>query len=85
MIAHRKKLTSREIIQTHRSRFGGCGVFSRPTPNLSEMAVGERSHKKPTTSELIDGATSPEHRDAMLDDSENDDESLKVEPLRRSN
>ena len=45
LVAHRKKLTSREIIQTHRSRFGGCGVFSRVTPHLSEMAVGARSNR----------------------------------------
>ena len=60
-------------------------MFSRLTPHHTDLAVGGHSRRKPTTSELIDGATSPEHRDAMLDDSENDDEMLKVEPLRRSN
>ena len=67
-------MTSREIIQSHRSRFGGCGVFSRPSPHLSEMAVGGRSAKKSITSDLITGAISPEqHRDNNLD-SEYDDE-----------
>lgn len=29
MIAARQKLTSREVIQTHRERFGGCGTFRK--------------------------------------------------------
>ena len=49
-------------------------MFSRPSPHLSEMAVGGRSAKKSITSDLITGAISPEqHRDNNLD-SEYDDE-----------
>ena len=72
MVAHRKKLTSRERIAIHRKRFGGCGVFRKPNIHVSELAVGGGSARKGNVSDLIDGAMSPDQLE--VDDSEYDDE-----------
>ena len=84
MIAHRRRLTSREIISMHRSRYGGCGVFKRPN-NVSEIAVGGTPNK-PTTSDLIDGVESQEEQnldeEELLNDSEYGDE-MSGYPLKK--
>ena len=42
MVDQRKKLTSRERIAIHRSRFGGCGVFKKANEeDIFDMAGGE--------------------------------------------